>query len=472
MTSALWEKSIASLKHIKDLLDKRTALEQEFEFQLAKLQVLRFSKKVTFESDERVDNALNILGQAKDYLSIHYANESSKFLQSYFDLIKSLDGSEFFPLAEKLGYLHEVDLELLQQITRLNKVLSDTSILELKDFFGSNDSLDDELVSTLKNLESFSKTNISIFALNCQQQNYKEYIYRTSLLIAATNGQRAIRRQTIDEPYLSDAIMVNSNNTNIHSNRILDSLTSTNCRAIANNAHRDAVQIIPPTASDYCDRFIGAVSNKVNITGNVIESTGQLQGIFSSDGLHENLVIKSNNINTNSAHKISINGMLSGQISGNTASNILLKPLRLGGMPGYMGTLWVSSMRESRYDYLPISGVSSSTDQRHQLPAPIRQQLQQDVSNFPLSHLKALYGDNTTNMSAIQNNSPDMHNLIKAWIFAQSNASVLMQYYNLNQVLPIRSIVETNLRCVFIQELAMQVMLNDDSIGYDYNMLE
>ena len=71
-----------------------------------------------------------------------------------------------------------------------------------------------------------------------------------------------------------------------------------------------------------------------------ISSAGQLQGIFSSDGLFMNLNITNNFLTTKGAHGIAICGMLSGSISGNKNFNktsaladnmIELYPLRIGG---------------------------------------------------------------------------------------------------------------------------------------------
>lgn len=104
-------------------------------------------------------------------------------------------------------------------------------------------------------------------------------------------------------------------------------------------AHRDAIQLIPDLNKMCADQMAGSMMSNVKITGNIIKSSGELNGIFASDGAFKNLKITNNHIETHGEHKININGMLSGQIMGNTdLSNkaldprtIKLLPLRIGG---------------------------------------------------------------------------------------------------------------------------------------------
>lgn len=102
-------------------------------------------------------------------------------------------------------------------------------------------------------------------------------------------------------------------------------------------AHRDAIQLIP--YSRVTSQLAGMTMRNVTINGNTIASMGALQGIFATDGTFQNLHITNNSIQTEGAHVISISGMLSGKIDGNTnlqgdllaAEKIRLYPLRIGG---------------------------------------------------------------------------------------------------------------------------------------------
>lgn len=102
-------------------------------------------------------------------------------------------------------------------------------------------------------------------------------------------------------------------------------------------AHRDAIQLIP--YSRVISQLAGMTMRNVTINGNTIVSMGALQGVFATDGTFQNLHITNNSIQIGGAHVISISGMLSGKIEGNTnlqgdllsAESTRLYPLRIGG---------------------------------------------------------------------------------------------------------------------------------------------
>lgn len=134
-------------------------------------------------------------------------------------------------------------------------------------------------------------------------------------------------------------------------------------------AHRDVMQLIPAPNESGSDQMAGAMMSNVEIEENIIQSQGQLNGIFGSDGAFKNLNIKNNHIQTKGEHTISINGMLSGSIKNNTdtlgkplkAKKIKLLPLRIGGganiyIIGFKNKPTVS--KEERYEYEAIPGVS------------------------------------------------------------------------------------------------------------------
>ncbi len=144
-------------------------------------------------------------------------------------------------------------------------------------------------------------------------------------------------------------------------------------------AHRDAIQLIPGTA-DGVNQFAGAVMNNVSVSGNLIYSDGALQGIFASDGAFRNLHIRSNHLQIGGEHTITIAGMLSGSVMGNTDINnnpladnkIALYPLRLGGganisIIGFSNKASVNAADPRYYRYEAILGVPPARDFRQQV---------------------------------------------------------------------------------------------------------
>ncbi|CAA6804313.1 MAG: Unknown protein [uncultured Thiotrichaceae bacterium] len=146
-------------------------------------------------------------------------------------------------------------------------------------------------------------------------------------------------------------------------------------------AHRDAMQIIPNSVAIpgnttvRADQFVGAMMSNTRVENNVISSEGHLQGIFASDGAFKNLVIKNNNLNIAGAHSITINGLLSGDVSGNKDLNdnaladdkIHLLPLRIGGGTNIYIIGFVNSHgapAAEHYEYEPISNLGNIQDLR------------------------------------------------------------------------------------------------------------
>ncbi|WP_020560796.1 right-handed parallel beta-helix repeat-containing protein [Thiofilum flexile] len=108
-------------------------------------------------------------------------------------------------------------------------------------------------------------------------------------------------------------------------------------------AHRDAIQIVPDVRKGI-PQFAGAISNGVTITNNHITSTGEQQGIFASDGAFRNLTIARNSVSTQGQYAITITGVLSGTINGNTTPTnkpVTLLPLRIGGGDELNGNIYI-----------------------------------------------------------------------------------------------------------------------------------
>ena len=135
-------------------------------------------------------------------------------------------------------------------------------------------------------------------------------------------------------------------------------------KRVYKTAHRDAIQLIPPRTLDRSrrsqvggqeqdwvvgDQMTGTVLENVTVEGSTIRSPySPLQGIFGADGLFVNLRLLNNHIQTAGDHSITINGLLSGEISGNTlqAVNgkipaIRLYPARIGGNLAEEGVAYI-----------------------------------------------------------------------------------------------------------------------------------
>lgn len=122
-------------------------------------------------------------------------------------------------------------------------------------------------------------------------------------------------------------------------------------------AHRDAIQLIPPSQGKRM-QFAGAELCNVKIYGNRITSKGKLQCIFMSDGIARNLRIIGNTLSTQGQHYISIAGMIDGWIEGNIKPDgsyapILLDPVRLAGEQN----VYILSFKDRSYAYPPLSDL-------------------------------------------------------------------------------------------------------------------
>ena len=127
------------------------------------------------------------------------------------------------------------------------------------------------------------------------------------------------------------------------------------------DAHRDAVQLIPPAqyrevdgiARRVGDQLAGTVMTDVCIRAcTIVAPNGPLQGIFASDGMQRNLRIIDNDITTMGSHTISIAGLLTGgviagnvlrQVPGSDIPKIRLYPARIGGNMADDGVVTVLS---------------------------------------------------------------------------------------------------------------------------------
>ena len=150
-----------------------------------------------------------------------------------------------------------------------------------------------------------------------------------------------------------------------HDNVMINNLHITDHRTY-NDAHRDAIQLIPPAQHKRIngqlrrigDQLAGTIMHDVCIRSCKINApNGPLQGIFASDGMHRNLRIINNDIATKGSHSISIAGLLTGGvISGNIlrkitdsqSPEILLYPARIGGNMADDGVVTILSFAQEK----------------------------------------------------------------------------------------------------------------------------
>ena len=142
-----------------------------------------------------------------------------------------------------------------------------------------------------------------------------------------------------------DAVRLMGNKVTVNNVTIIDSQNN-------DEAHRDAFQLIPASQAIPNQQYAAATIDSPTITNCSVYSKGALQGVFCSDGLITDAVIEGNAFNTHSAHRITLNGVLSGRIKHNTygdGSPLLptLNNLRIGGG---IANVWINSFRNLAYE--------------------------------------------------------------------------------------------------------------------------
>lgn len=256
-----------------------------------------------------------------------------------------------------------------------------------------------------------------------QQPSYQTVLRRTDI-------QEPPVGETLDEPFTADAIHIRRSNQQIVGNTIRDSMLETaygQAQNYADMAHRDAIQLIP------ADQFAGGELENVVIASNRISSIGKLQGIFASDGILRNLSITFNSIDTQSEHKITLNGLVGQEnhIEGNRDHRgdlvpIQLNPIRLGGNLA-TGNVWILSVVEEDqeqygYGYINIGGdIASGADPYQHIQdqrgvAQNRDRANGDVNllDFPMSEYKHLL--QTMSLGALVGRNSAMDTEVEAWL--------------------------------------------------------
>lgn len=110
-------------------------------------------------------------------------------------------------------------------------------------------------------------------------------------------------------------------------------------------AHFDAIQLIHKSNNNR-QYALGEV-NDAEVVGCVVAGRGtKVQCVFGSDGLYHNILIQHNTFSTGGEHYITLNGLVSGNISSNTFHGVTGKPIklypaRIGGNPDGAFNVWV-----------------------------------------------------------------------------------------------------------------------------------
>lgn len=198
-------------------------------------------------------------------------------------------------------------------------------------------------------------------------------------------------------------------------------------RTAAKIAHRDAIQLIPTSATIGTHaHFAGACMSHIHIIGNTISSKGSLQGIFASDGSFKNLHICNNSIDIQGQHYITINGMLSGKIEGNTnlalqplgQDKIQLLPLRIQGgfniyVVGFKNASGLSSNDPQFYAYEAISGSQNINDLRD---VCIEKSGATNWDNVDMVKLQNLYPSVRDKVMSLKSQGASFEQQKKVWI--------------------------------------------------------
>ncbi len=195
-------------------------------------------------------------------------------------------------------------------------------------------------------------------------------------------------------------------------------------RGLAQMAHRDAIQLIPfsPTIS----HFAGATMQYIQVVGNQIHSKGSLQGIFATDGAFKQLHICNNSIDIQGQHSISISGMLSGAIDGNTDAQlqplakekITLSPLRIGGganiyILSFKNADHLSPEDYEYYAYEKITGTQAITDLRK---VAVNKPNASNWKNVDMPALQALYNQVSEQVKQLMAQGASQQQIKQKWL--------------------------------------------------------
>ena len=132
--------------------------------------------------------------------------------------------------------------------------------------------------------------------------------------------------------------------------------------------HTDLVQIISSVPGRANQQYALAVIQGARITNNVLHGTGTVQGIFMGDGLAYDIDVSHNTITTD-IHPLTLCGVISGRVVGNTLASgaVELRPARIAsGCPET--TVHIVGFLDPRDDYQPVEMSAGVRDLRRVPP--------------------------------------------------------------------------------------------------------
>jgi len=332
----------------------------------------------------QLQKAKDDLAQTAKYLD----PKSPNYLPSYIQNLIALQGTAKAPpdLEKKIATMQANLATYQQRAASANQVLAEYPA-KLKALAASNDLF---LAPADKQSEYLYMLDEESSQASCTDwDEFAADPYQSVLMAgpqAVFKGKDNIQLTT---PEQTDAVRVWTNNALVDGLMISDQRTYT-------DAHRDAIQLIPPAlgrreADRYirlADQMAGTIMENVTIQNCQISApNGPLQGIFASDGMQRQLCIRNNLIATKGAHSISLAGVLDAcEISGNVLQEVTggelpkinLYPARIGGNIADDGVVCIlgfaTEPKQRSLDYAPISVQQPNQLKRidgSQIEAPI-----------------------------------------------------------------------------------------------------
>ena len=143
----------------------------------------------------------------------------------------------------------------------------------------------------------------------------------------------------------------------LHGGEVFQCFVKPNPNIPLDAPHLDAFQLIYPSPNNA--QYALALIEWFGVTGSVVDGlTTPIQCIFASDGVFGHGEIHNNTLKTDGHHFISLNGLLSGSVTGNRfigthASDfpIKFKPARPGGNPDGEYNVWILHWKDDYYQY-------------------------------------------------------------------------------------------------------------------------
>ncbi|RVU83358.1 hypothetical protein EOL70_16655 [Leucothrix sargassi] len=296
-------------------------------------------------------NAKEVIAQTKKYLD----PSSPNYLERYIENLEKLQASGQ-DQSHKLATAKKHLQSYTERAAQAQDIL-DNHPKKLSFLTGNNDVF---LAPPERQKECLYVLDEKTCQASCNDWESDEVVSDTTVLFT---GKQDI---ALTEDEQTDAVRV------WHHNVLVSNLSISDQRQYT-EAHRDAIQLIPPALHKEIngvkrrigDQLAGTVLNDVCIRNCKISApNGPLQGIFASDGMHRNLRIINNDIETLGSHTISIAGLLTGgvisgntlrQVKGGERPKIRLYPARIGGNMAEDGVVTILSFADSNAThYAPV----------------------------------------------------------------------------------------------------------------------